>query len=49
MVYAQQMIESGMKSTKVAEKCGYENYSTFYRVYKRYFKLIPYDAKKGGG
>ncbi len=38
MIYAQHLMESGMKITKVAEECGYDNYSTFYRVYKRYSK-----------
>lgn len=33
ILHAQNMIMDGVPATKAAEKCGYENYSTFYRQY----------------
>lgn len=41
MLYARKLIKSGVKPTKVAGTCGYENYSTFFRTYKNYFGEAP--------
>lgn len=41
IMYAQQLIFKGTKPTKVAEILSFENYSTFYRLYKKYVGTIP--------
>ncbi len=41
MLYARKLIKAGVKPTKVAVTCGYENYSTFFRQYKNYFGQTP--------
>ena len=35
VLFATQLIENGKKSFEVAEQCGFGDYSTFYRTYKR--------------
>jgi hypothetical protein len=35
IIIAHQLILGGMKKSEVAEKLSFENYSTFYRCYKK--------------
>ena len=42
VLYAQSLILSGMPATQVAERCGYKNYTTFYRQYKQYLGQEPH-------
>jgi AraC-like DNA-binding protein len=39
IMYADALLRSGMSPTEVSEQCGFSDYSTFYRMYK---KLIGY-------
>lgn len=41
MFLARSLINSGMKATEVSFRCGYNDYSAFYRMYKKYFSSIP--------
>ena len=41
MIYAHNLIKNGFKPTKVAISLGYDNYSTFYRLYKKYINANP--------
>ena len=41
LLIARQAILSGEKATAVAERCGFQNYSTFYRLYCDYFGYSP--------
>ncbi len=41
MLYAQQLLREGIPATKTSLLCGFEDYSTFYRQYKKYFKISP--------
>ncbi len=38
---AKKLIESGEKPKKVCKKFNYENYTTFYRNYKKHFGVSP--------
>ena len=46
IVYAQKLIENGEKPTQIYEKCGFANYTTFYRAYKNFLNASPFEAKK---
>lgn len=41
LLTARQLILMGEKATDVSSRCGYENYSTFYRLYCSYFGFSP--------
>lgn len=41
MLTAQQLISQGNKPTEIYTKCGFRDYSTFYRAYVRYFGHSP--------
>lgn len=44
---AEQMLKNGMISTmKIAQLCGFKNYSTFYRAYKKHFGVSPNKTKR---
>lgn len=46
ITYAHSLINMGVSPVQVAETCGYVNYTTFYRQYKKYLGLSPaQDAK----
>ena len=45
MLYAEQLIRSGTPLTQVAFLCGFREYSTFFRQYKRHFKTAPQNHK----
>ena len=44
--YAHSLLISGMPPAQVAEKCSFNNYSTFYRLYKNFFGVTPKDYNK---
>ena len=44
--YAQSLIRMGMHPVQAAEACGYVNYTTFYRQYKKYLSVSPADDAK---
>ena len=46
ILYAGKLIEDGTDPTKAAELCGYDNYSTFFRQYKKRFGVSPREGKK---
>lgn len=47
IIYAQSLINTGIHPVQVAEICGYVNYTTFYRQYKKYLGVSPaQDAKQ---
>lgn len=45
MLYAQELIRSGMVPTEVSQHCGFENYATFYRQYKKILNRTPREDK----
>jgi AraC-like DNA-binding protein len=45
ILYAQNLIKSGLNPTKAYLACGFTNYATFYRAYKNVLKLKPEDDK----
>ena len=46
LLLAQKYIRSGMKTTEAAIKCGWNDYSSFYRRYKLQFGISPRAEKK---
>ena len=44
--YAHSLLIAGLPPVQVAEKCGFENYSTFYRLYKSSFGVTPKNYNK---
>ncbi len=42
---AKSMLTRGYPATKIAEPCGFSNYSTFYRAYKKYYGTYPSESK----
>ncbi len=46
LVMAQNLLRYGEKPTNVFEKCGFKDYSTFYRAYKTHFNISPKDYSK---
>ncbi len=46
MLYAQNLLDSGIPAMKVAEKLSYDNYSTFYRLYKKHMQRNPKQGKR---
>ena len=47
LLLAQKMISSGEKSTSVYKRCGFGDYTTFYRNYCAFFGHAPSENKKG--
>lgn len=43
ILYAQQLLKTGVPPTRAAELCGYANYTTFYRQYRRFLAVSPAD------
>ncbi len=41
MVAAKTMLQNGISAKEVATICGYQDYSAFYRAYKKHFKTPP--------
>lgn len=50
LVYARQRIEAGEPATHVYHQCGFNDYSSFYRAYVKYFGAAPSGkpGEKGG-
>ena len=46
IVLAKNMIFSGIPPTEVFQRCGFNDYSTFYRAFKRYAGVSPEQLKK---
>ena len=44
--FAQELIKSGERPTSVAAKCGFKDYTTFYKAYKAKFGLSPKEDKE---
>ncbi len=41
LIMAQEMLKRGIKATEVAQRCGFSDYSTFFRAYKARFEISP--------
>lgn len=41
IIMAKELLKSNTKPTEVFEKCGFTNYSTFYRNFRKYFNSSP--------
>ncbi len=46
LILSQSLLKSGEKPTKIFEKCGFKDYSTFYRAYKSHFGISPKEYGK---
>lgn len=46
MLSARQMIMDKEKATRIYTECGFQDYSTFYRAYQRYFGHTPRDDRQ---
>lgn len=46
LFYAKELIDSGQPPTSVYEQSGFSDYTTFYRAYKKQFKVSPSTQKK---
>lgn len=46
MNHALSLLEKGLSSREVAERCGFENYSTFSRAYKNFYGYPPTEQPK---
>lgn len=49
IVSAKNMILNGRQATEVYLECGFDNYSTFYRAFKKYVGFTPEEYKKHSG
>ncbi len=45
MITAQKLIKSGVSPTVTAFKCGFTDYTAFYRSYKKYYGMSPKESK----
>ena len=45
LIMAQEMIESGEGAISTSEKCGFNDYSSFYRLYNKNFGVSPSESK----
>ena len=46
LIMAQEMISMGEGSISASQKCGFKDYSSFYRLYKKRMGGAPCEAKK---
>lgn len=46
LVAAQMLITNGESATVASQKCGFRDYSSFYRLYKKHFGTAPTGTKK---
>lgn len=44
LILARQLLLQGQKPTDIFSSCGFQDYATFFRAYKRYFGHTPKDA-----
>lgn len=49
VLYAQNLIKSGIRPTKAYTMAGFEDYTTFYRSYKLFFGHSPGDNQVTSG
>ena len=49
MLYAQKLIRAGNNPVKVSHICSFDNYSTFFRLYKNTFGITPEQDKNPNG
>ena len=47
LLMAQKMLMDGEKPTRVSERCGFSDYTTFYRNYTEFFGVSPKETKSG--
>lgn len=45
LIMARELIENGEKPTKVYEKCGFKDYTTFFRAYKKRYLQSPKESQ----
>ncbi len=45
LIIAQELLKQGKKPTDIYEKCGFHDYSTFFRAYKSRFGISPGEEK----
>jgi len=43
LILAKEMIQNGVSVTQACYECGYKNYSSFFRAYKKHYKDAPKD------
>lgn len=48
MIYASKLIQEGVPLNIVAERCGYFNYSSFYKIFLKFNETIPSELNKRG-
>lgn len=46
LIVAQELIAKGENATEASQQCGFHDYSSFYRLYKKRFGVSPTAAKK---
>lgn len=46
LIAARRLINEGYPLQEVYKRCGYSNYSTFYRAFERYYGMSPRDFRK---
>lgn len=46
LLYARELLQKNMPATQVCYECGFKNYSTFSRAYKKCFQDIPAKARR---
>ena len=49
LISARERLQNGEKPTQAAAACGFADYSTFYRAYKRQFECSPQNDYQAGG
>ncbi len=47
LIYSRNLLMCGEKPTKVYQKCGFSDYATFFRAYKKKYNISPNDETKG--
>lgn len=48
MIYASKLIQEGIPLNIVAERCGYFNYSSFYKIFLKFNETMPSELNKRG-
>ena len=43
LILAKEMIQNGVSVTQACYECGYKNYSSFFRAYKKHYNDAPKD------
>ena len=45
LTYAKELLQNGENPTKIYEQCGFNDYVSFYKAYKNYYKVAPITNK----